>query len=1050
MRLRRRTTARQKLLASAVVLAVTGAIAAASGPKAASGQGSPINSESICADLFGFAAEPVPVVKASDGETILASVKWGYSPEHNLCYLILDDTAIETLRANPPPRANQPPADADAAAAAKCHNAYNPDRGFAAEPVPVVKTADGQTVLASVKWGHSPEHNLCYLILDNAAQQTLVAHHACQSDPSSPECTLSKQPTQGPSAQELRHALAALYNATGGSNWTNSTNWNTDEPLHTWHGIHEGADNGRPLSILVLPDNNLSGSIPPEIGNLTNLTELWLYGNNLTGPIPPEIGSLTNLTTININDNNLTGAIPESFSALTELEHFYVGGSDICLPPTLNDWHRAIPNTNQLPACISPEFRQALIDLYNATDGPNWTNNTNWNTDKPLRTWYGMHYDNEGALTVLSLVNNNLTGSLPLEIGNLTNLTALGLGSNNLSGTIPPEIGNLTNLTNLDLNGNFRLSGAIPPEIGKLTKLIQLYLGSSSDSLRGPIPISFSALSNLETLEIWSDNVCTPPELDDWLNAIPHNNGAGEKRKTCVSLEPILAGHDIYSDTIVIRGYGQHNDKVLTGNIPPEISNFTNLTHLDLGHNALIGNIPPQLNNLTRLAVLSLRSNNLTGNIPPEISNLNNLTRLELGGNSLTGTIPPELGNLNNLRELRLHDNNLTGTVTKELGNLNNLTYLGLSNNIFSGTIPVELGNLTNLISLYLYNNNLTGTIPTEISKLTKLANLGLHNNGLTGSIPPEIGKLTNLARLWLSDNGLTGSIPPEIGKLTNLTRLWLSDNGLTGSIPPEIGTLTNLTGLWLHNNNLTGPIPLSFAALTELESFYAGGNDVCLPSELRDWHNAIPNRDALLPCTTSEFRQALITLFNATGGPSWTNNTNWNTDRPIGTWHGILADARTGEPLSALSLSDNNLTGTIPAQIGNLTELTSLGLYNNNLTGPIPAQIGSLTELTWLGLYNNNLTGPIPPGLGNLTQLAILALENNGLTGTIPPELGNLTQLTWLGLHNNDLTGPIPLTFAALTELEDFHAAGNDVCLPLELRAWHNSIPNKSTLPAC
>ncbi|MYH71242.1 MAG: hypothetical protein F4153_01465, partial [Acidimicrobiia bacterium] len=189
MRLRRTTTARHNLLASVVVVAAIAGIAAVSGPKAASGQSNTNDSESVCAELFGFAAEPVPVVKSADGQTVRASVEWGNSSEFNLCFLVLDDAATNALRANPPPSASQSPSDADAAAASRCHNAYNPGRGFAFEPVPVVKSADGQTVLASVKWGYSSDHDICFLILDNAAQQTLRAHHACQTNPSSPECT---------------------------------------------------------------------------------------------------------------------------------------------------------------------------------------------------------------------------------------------------------------------------------------------------------------------------------------------------------------------------------------------------------------------------------------------------------------------------------------------------------------------------------------------------------------------------------------------------------------------------------------------------------------------------------------------------------------------------------------------------------------------------------------------------------------------------------------------------------------------------------------------
>ena len=90
--------------------------------------------------------------------------------------------------------------------------------------------------------------------------------------------------------------------------------------------------------------------------------------------------------------------------------------------------------------------RDALVALYNATDGPNWANNTNWLSDSPLESWYGIETDDGGRVTHIDLIDNRLTGHLPTELGNLSNLTKLGLWSNKLSGRIPSELGDLTNL----------------------------------------------------------------------------------------------------------------------------------------------------------------------------------------------------------------------------------------------------------------------------------------------------------------------------------------------------------------------------------------------------------------------------------------------------------------------------------------------------------------------------------------------------------------------------------------------------------------------------
>ena len=136
---------------------------------------------------------------------------------------------------------------------------------------------------------------------------------------------------------------------------------------------------------------------------------------------------------------------------------------------------------------------------------------------------------------------------------------------------------------------------------------------------------------------------------------------------------------------------------------------------------------------------LDLYNSGLTGEIPPEIGQLTNLTNLDLVGNQLTGEIPSEIGNLTNLTRLELYDNQLTGEIPVEIGNLTNLTRLTSNDNQLTGEIPSWIGNLTSLERLWLRNNQLTGEIPPEIGNLTNLNILWLDNNQLTGEIPEEI-----------------------------------------------------------------------------------------------------------------------------------------------------------------------------------------------------------------------------------------------------------------------------------------------------------------------
>ncbi|MCP4699872.1 MAG: hypothetical protein GY862_23920 [Gammaproteobacteria bacterium] len=245
----------------------------------------------------------------------------------------------------------------------------------------------------------------------------------------------------------------------------------------------------------------------------------------------------------------------------------------------------------------------------------------------------------------------------------------------------------------------------------------------------------------------------------------------------------------------------RHN-KFLSGSIPAELGNLTNLTKLFLITDHLSGAIPVELGNLTNLTHLALRYLRLSGNIPAELGNMTNLTSLALDGLDLSGSIPAELGNLSNLTSLNLVESGVSGSIPAELGNLTNLTHLELSLNQFSGGIPVELGNLTNLTQLELGYNQLSGSIPVELGNLTNLTHLYLSNNQFSGSIPAELENLTNLTYLYLSNNQFSGSIPAELGNLTNLMLLSLRNNQLSGIIP---ALPSNLENTLLSRNAFTG-----------------------------------------------------------------------------------------------------------------------------------------------------------------------------------------------------------------------------------------------------
>ncbi len=312
-----------------------------------------------------------------------------------------------------------------------------------------------------------------------------------------------------------------------------------------------------------------------------------------------------------------------------------------------------------------------------------------------------------------------------------------------------------------------------------------------------------------------------------------------------------------------------------------------------------------------------------------------------------------------------------------------------------------------------------------------RVAHLALRDNGLTGRIPRSLGLLDKLFILDLGSNSLSGRIPPEIGELQVLRDLNLNANELSGPLPPEMGNMAGLRYLTISGNNLAGPVPETFAQLI-LTNFYVGATYVCLPPRLETWYESIGDRTVdPLPCIpATPDRKALVALYNATGGPVWNGNENWLTDAPINTWYGVTAD-KEGH-VTELYLSDNNLSGPLPPEIGDLPRVETLWLHGNALTGPIPPEIGRLAQVGYLSLADNQFEGPIPAEIGGLASVDTLYLSMNNLSGPIPPEIGDLDSLVVLALFENQLTGPLPASLGNLKRLEELALPDNRIDGPL------------------
>ena len=562
----------------------------------------------------------------------------------------------------------------------------------------------------------------------------------------------------GPLCNEAdREALTSLYGATGGTAWTRAGGWLGDGLLDDWHGV--------------------------DTDSLGRVMALDLSGNNLVGRLPTVLSRFAGMTSLRIGGNaGLTGPLPLSLSALP-LRELRFGDTGLCMPSdeSFEEWLAAIPfHEGTGEECAPLSDREIIEALYGATGGADWKNSDNWLSDRPLGEWNGVTADDDGQVVALRLPRNNLAGTIPPELGNLTGLSELDFSYNGLTGPIPPELANMPNLSQLNLAWN-GLTGPIPPELGTAPQLSWLILGGNR--LTGPIPPELGSLSTL---------------------------------------------------TLAYLDYNR-----LTGRIPPELANLSSLASLNLANNELTGRIPPELGTMPGLYWLYLGNNRLTGPIPPELGSLSNLAELHLNDNGLTGRIPAVLGSLPGLTELLLHDNQLTGPIPPELGTPAALTALTLRDNRLTGTIPPELGNLSALEILTLADNELTGTIPSTLGNLSRMRTLRLEGNRLTGPVPAELGSLSNMWTLYLDRNQLMGAVPPELGNLSRLQSFSAMQNQLSGALPPELGGMTSLRQLHLTGNAaLSGILPSGLTALDRLDELLVGGTGLCAPEDagFQEW----------------------------------------------------------------------------------------------------------------------------------------------------------------------------------------------------------------------
>ena len=400
-----------------------------------------------------------------------------------------------------------------------------------------------------------------------------------------------------------RAVLEILHRATDGPNWIDDENWLTDAPLREWYGVEVDAA-GRVVGLDLAGGwdhdvqarirHGLDGPIPPELGELANLTRLSLGDNDLKGPIPPELAGLADLTYLDLGGNSLSGSVPPELGRLVSLTTLDLGGNSLSgrIPPELG----GLASLTRLYLAANDLSGPIPAELGNLTNLEHLS--FDWNDlSGPIPDQLGRLT----SLTRLGLRGNDLTGAVPPELGRLGSLTTLDLGDNRLTGPIPPELGDLVQLTDLNLDAN-DLSGTIPPELGRLANLTDLNL--SANDLSGAIPPQLGRLTRLTAMN-FNGNVLS--------GAIPAELGS-------------LAD-------LRLLNLGSNR---LTRAIPAELGGLGSLTRLYLAENELSGPVPPEFGGLAALRELVLSANrDLAGPLPTSLAALGNLELLSAGGTML-------------------------------------------------------------------------------------------------------------------------------------------------------------------------------------------------------------------------------------------------------------------------------------------------------------------------------------------------------------------------------------------------------------------------------
>ncbi|KAL3925499.1 MAG: hypothetical protein SGILL_000366 [Bacillariaceae sp.] len=663
-----------------------------------------------------------------------------------------------------------------------------------------------------------------------------------------------------------------------------------------------------------------------------------------------------------------------------------------------------------LPAHVSgasPNTREILEQLYDATNGDGWKENKNWKSTEDVCSWQGVHCDNNGGEVI-----------------------RVELDRNNLSGDIPPEFWKLPKLKHVNMRSNLLTDGGFDGLAASTSE------NSDPQGSRSPIQLLILSENQLTSLEGIGN-------AKDTLQFVNLN-----KNQIDASIPD-----EVFQLTNLKTLYLAFNQ--LTSTLPTGIGKLTKLTEVYAFRNRLSGQLPSELGLLDKCQILGLGNNLWSGTLPTELNDMVNLRDLSIHNNghgheASTGVesdAPPE----------HLEPAGISGPLLS-FGNVPYLGLLYLDGNDLSGTIPPDFlrhnNNTDSPVSVGLSSNNITGEIPKALERFESLS-LDLVGNSID-SIPPELcekgGWMGGLVEEYKCDAimcpiGTYSSEGRQIGTDSECRKCddefpyfgasqCFSDDA--NQQPWEVLAFfylstggdkwENKDGWEIFDNLFNGE------TLEELEQIDV---DICngwygilcrdgVPERLslpkNNLFGVVPNMIFHIDWSVFDLSDNNVEFESLSAVPKTVESLILSNAK-VRSLDGIAGLSN----LEQLYLDGLEIQGELPNALFALTELKTLHLQHGKFQGPLSSAIGSLVNLEVLNIYGNALSGKLPSEIGALARLRALDLSENRFTGTLPNEIAKLTNITNFALHQTkgSLGGPLP-AFDTLPLLKGLYLQSN------------------------